>query len=68
MNKKFTNNQEERLLNAYFYMKKYEDYLKKMYRENKLFQNEYYILISDIERTSRNLSSIICLHTDIYEE
>ena len=68
MNKKFTHKQEIRLTNAYFYMKKYEDYLKKMYKENKLFHNEYYMLISDIKRTYSNLSSVIGVHTDIYEE
>ena len=68
MNKKFTRKQELRLINVYFYMKKYEDYLKKMYKENKLFHNEYYMLISDIKRTYSNLSSVIGVHTDIYEE
>jgi len=68
MNKKFTRKQEIRLTNAYFYMKKYEDYLKKMYKENKFFHNEYYMLISDIERTYKNLSSVIGIHTDIYED
>ena len=68
MNKKFTRKQEVRLTNAYFYMKKYEDYLKKMYKENKLFHNEYYMLISDIKRTYSNLSSVIGVHTDILEE
>ena len=68
MNKKFTRKQEIRLTNAYFYMKKYEDYLKKMYKENKLFHNEYYMLISDIKRTYSNLSSVIGVHTDICEE
>lgn len=65
---KFTRKQETRLINVYFYMKKYEDYLKKMYKENKIFQNEYYMLISDIERTYRNLSSVIGVHSDIYED
>ena len=68
MNKKFTRKQEIRLTNAYFYMKKYEDYLKKMYKENKLFQNEYYMLISDIKRTYSNLSSVIGVHADILED
>lgn len=68
MIKKFTRKQETRLINVYFYMKKYEDYIKKMYKENKFFQNEYYMLISDIERTYRNLSSVIGVHTDIYED
>lgn len=68
MIKKFTHKQEIRLINAYFYMKKYEDYIKKMYKENKFFQNEYYMLISDIERTYRNLSSVIGVHSDIYED
>lgn len=68
MIKKFTHKQGIRLINAYFYMKKYEAYIKKMYKENKFFQNEYYMLISDIERTYRNLSSVIGVHTDIFEE
>ena len=68
MIKKFTHKQETRLINVYFYMRKYEDYIKKMYKENKFFQNEYYMLISDIERTYRNLSSVIGVHSDIYED
>lgn len=68
MNKKFTRKQGIRLTNAYFYMKKYEDYIKNMYKENKLFQNEYYMLISDIRRTYSNLSSVIGVHTAIYED
>lgn len=65
MVKRFTLKQEKRLMNAYDYMKKYELYIKAMYREIRFSQEEYYTLISDIERTTKNLASVIGVHTDI---
>lgn len=65
MIKRFTLKQEKRLINAYDYMKKYEVYIKAMYREARFSQEEYYTLISDIERSTKNLASIIGIHTDI---
>ncbi|MDY5996053.1 MAG: hypothetical protein SPJ07_01665 [Bacilli bacterium] len=52
-------------MNVYDYMKKYETYIKAMYRDARFSQEEYYTLISDIERTTKNLASIIGIHTDI---
>lgn len=65
MIKRFTLKQEKRLINAYDYMKTYEVYIKAMYREARFSQEEYYTLICDIERTTKNLASIIAVHTDI---
>lgn len=65
MVKRFTLKQEKRLMNAYDFMKKYEYYINSMYREARFSQSEYYTLISDIARTTKNLASIIGTHTDI---
>ena len=65
MVKRFTLKQEKRLMNVYDYMKAYEVYIKAMYRNARFSQEEYYTLISDIERTTKNLASIIGVHTDI---
>lgn len=65
MIKRFTLKQEKRLMTAYDFMKKYEVYIKNMYRESRFSQTEYYTLISDIEGTTKNLASIIGTHTDI---
>lgn len=51
-------------MNAYDFMKKYEDYIKAMYREARFSQSEYYTLISDIARTTKNLASVIGTHID----
>ena len=68
MVKRFTLKQEKRLMNVYDYMKTYETYIKAMYRDARFSQEEYYTLISDIERTTKNLASIIGVHTDINYE
>ena len=55
----------KRLLHAYRLMKEYEAYIKVMYRDARFSIEEYYNLICDIERTTKNLASIIGVHTDI---
>ena len=65
MVKRFTLKQEKRLMNVYDYMKTYEVYIKAMYRGARFSQEEYYTHICDIERTTKNLASIISVHTDI---
>lgn len=65
MIKRFTLKQEKRLMHAYSLMKEYESYIKVMYRDARFSTEEYYTLISDIERTTKNLASIIGVHTDI---
>lgn len=65
MIKRFTLKQEKRLMNVYDYMKKYEKYIKSLYREDRLSQAEFYGLIYDIERTMKNVASVIGTHTDI---
>jgi len=65
MVKRFTLKQEKRLLHAYRLMKEYEAYIKVMYRDARFSIEEYYNLICDIERTTKNLASIIGVHTDI---
>lgn len=65
MVKRFTLKQEKRLLHAYRLMKEYEAYIKVMYRDARFSIEEYYNLICDIERTTKNLASIIGAHTDI---
>ena len=65
MVKRFTLKQEKRLMNVYDYMKTYEVYIKAMYRDDRFSEEEYYTLISDIERTTKNLASVIGVHTDI---
>ena len=65
MVKRFTLKQEKRLMHGYRLMKDYESYIKVLYRDARFSQEEYYTLISDIERTTKNLASIIGVHTDI---
>lgn len=65
MVKRFTLKQEKRLMNAYDFMKKYEEYIKDLYHDDRLLYTEYYSLIFDICRTTKNLASIIGVHTDI---
>lgn len=65
MVRRFTLKQEKRLMNVYYYMKKYEEDLKSLYREDRLSQTEYYGLIYDIGRTMKNIASVIGTHTDI---
>ena len=68
MVKRFTLKQEKRLMNVYDYMKKYEKYIKSLYRDARLSQTEFYGLIYDIERTTKNIASVIGTHTDIDNE
>ena len=69
MIKLFTRKQETRLINAYFYMKHYEEYLRKMLNEDKLLLAEYNNLSSDIKHAMKYLSAVIAVHTDdIYPE
>lgn len=65
MVKRFTLKQEKRLMHAYDLMKEYEAYIKVLYRDNRFSFDEYYNLICDIARTTKNLASVIGTHTDI---
>ena len=69
MRKLFTSKQEARLINAYYYMKHYEEYLRNMFNKDKLTLTEYNNLSSDIKHAMKYLSSVIAVHTDdIYPE
>ena len=69
MRKLFTRKQETRLINAFYYMMHYEEYLRKMFNEDKLNLTEYNNLSSDIKHAMKYLAAVIAVHTDdIYED
>lgn len=64
MRKLFTSKQEASLINAYYYMKHYEEHLRKMLNEGKLNLTKYNNLSSDIKHAMKCLSEVIAVHID----
>ena len=64
MRKLFTSKQEASLISIYYYMKDYEEYLTKMFNEDKLNLTEYNNLSNDIKQAIKHLSAVISIHID----